>query len=91
MCRMNATCPICPCPPVCCCRGSPLIWTCPLQAELSAAFDEYRRTQFGGWPWPEDAPVFPRTQGRFAARGKDTPIELPPASSGAKGDGKTEL
>ena len=34
--------------------------------EISQAFDDYRRTQFGGWPWPNDAPVHAREQGRFA-------------------------
>jgi redox-sensitive bicupin YhaK (pirin superfamily) len=36
------------------------------QAELEQAFADYRRTQFGGWPWPENAPVHPRDAGRFA-------------------------
>lgn len=27
---------------------------------------DYQRTRFGGWPWPEDAMVFPREKGRFA-------------------------
>jgi len=36
------------------------------RAELEQAFDDYQRTKFGGWPFPEDAPVFPRTEGRFA-------------------------
>lgn len=36
------------------------------QAELAQAFDDYRRTRFGGWPHKEAAPVFPREQGRFA-------------------------
>jgi hypothetical protein len=35
-------------------------------AELQQAFDDYRRTQFGGWPFSENAPVFPRDAGRFA-------------------------
>ena len=37
-----------------------------IQAELTQAFADYRRTQFGGWPWKEDAVVFPREKGRFA-------------------------
>ena len=35
-------------------------------AELQQAFADYRRTQFGGWPWAADDPVHPRTEGRFA-------------------------
>jgi hypothetical protein len=36
------------------------------RAEIEKAFADYRRTQFGGWPWPSDDPVHPREQGRFA-------------------------
>jgi hypothetical protein len=36
------------------------------QSELEQAFADYRRTRFGGWPWPEDAPVHGRDAGRFA-------------------------
>jgi redox-sensitive bicupin YhaK (pirin superfamily) len=35
-------------------------------AELRQAFVDYQRTRFGGWPWDSDAPVHPRTEGRFA-------------------------
>jgi redox-sensitive bicupin YhaK (pirin superfamily) len=35
-------------------------------AEIQQAFLDYRRTQFGGWPWPSDDPVHPRDAGRFA-------------------------
>jgi len=34
--------------------------------ELQEAFDDYRRTGFGGWPWPSADPVHLRTDGRFA-------------------------
>jgi redox-sensitive bicupin YhaK (pirin superfamily) len=37
--------------------------------ELREAFDEYRRTGFGGWSWPSDAPVHPPERGRFAVHG----------------------
>lgn len=36
------------------------------EAEIRQAFADYRRTQFGGWPWPKNDPVHPRTEGRFA-------------------------
>ena len=34
--------------------------------EIRQAFADYQRTQFGGWPWPDTAPVHPRSRGRFA-------------------------
>jgi redox-sensitive bicupin YhaK (pirin superfamily) len=34
--------------------------------ELQQAFDDYRRTGFGGWPWHAPDPVHARTEGRFA-------------------------
>jgi redox-sensitive bicupin YhaK (pirin superfamily) len=34
--------------------------------ELMQAFEDYQRTQFGGWPWDTDDPVHPREAGRFA-------------------------
>ena len=37
------------------------------RAELEQAFADYRRTQFGGWPWPDPAPVHGATAGRFAS------------------------
>ena len=36
------------------------------QAEIQQAFLDYRRTGFGGWPWPSNGPVHAREQGRFA-------------------------
>jgi hypothetical protein len=36
------------------------------QAEIHQAFADYRRTEFGGWPWGSNDPVHPREAGRFA-------------------------
>jgi len=46
------------------------------RSEIQQAFADYQRTGFGGWPWPSDEPVFPRTEGRFA-RHADGRIERP--------------
>ncbi len=44
--------------------------------EIQQAFADYRRTEFGGWPWQSDDPVHPREQGRFA-RHADGRVERP--------------
>lgn len=36
------------------------------QDEIRQAYQDYRRTQFGGWPWPDNDPVHQRHKGRFA-------------------------
>jgi hypothetical protein len=36
------------------------------QAEIHQAFADYRRTEFGNWPWGRSDPVHPRDKGRFA-------------------------
>jgi redox-sensitive bicupin YhaK (pirin superfamily) len=51
-------------------------------AEVEQAFADYRRTRFGGWPWPKSDPVHERTAGRFA-RHPDGRLDRPlaPAAS----------
>lgn len=44
--------------------------------DIQQAYAEYRRTQFGGWPWQSDEPVHPREEGRFA-RHPDGRLERP--------------
>ena len=34
--------------------------------EIQQAFEDYQRTEFGGWPWNSNAPVHKKTEGRFA-------------------------
>ena len=36
--------------------------------EIEAAFADYRRTGFGGWPWPSDDPVHGMEKRRFEAK-----------------------
>lgn len=44
--------------------------------EIIQAFSDYQRTEFGGWPHADDAPVHPRDQTRFA-RYNDGRTDLP--------------
>lgn len=49
--------------------------------QLQQAVSDYRRTQFGGWPWTRPDPVHSRTDGRFAlhADGKVEQRDLQPS------------
>lgn len=46
------------------------------RTEIVQAIEDYQRTGFGGWPWPEDDPVHARDRGRFARHG-DGRVEEP--------------
>jgi redox-sensitive bicupin YhaK (pirin superfamily) len=46
------------------------------RGEIQQAFQDYQRTQFGGWPFSRQDPVHAREQGRFA-RHADGRIERP--------------
>jgi hypothetical protein len=45
--------------------------------EIQQAYDDYRRTRFGGWPWNRSDPVHPASQGRFARYHDGTVEEKP--------------
>jgi len=36
------------------------------ETEIRDAFEEYRKTQFGGWPWPKEEFAHDKNKGRFA-------------------------
>jgi len=36
------------------------------EKEISEAFSDYQKTQFGGWPWDRLDPIHERSTGRFA-------------------------
>jgi quercetin 2,3-dioxygenase len=46
------------------------------EQELSQAYADFSRTRFGGWSWPDSAPVHGVAQGRFAKHA-DGRLEVP--------------
>jgi redox-sensitive bicupin YhaK (pirin superfamily) len=55
------------------------------QAEIVQTFNDYQRTQFGGWPWSDQAPVHGAEAARFA-RHPDGRTEAPAAAASAAHD-----
>lgn len=51
------------------------------EQELRQAFEDYRRTQFGGWPWSDPAPVHGDGDDRFARHADGRTERLPPQES----------
>ena len=51
--------------------------------EIAQAVADYRRTAFGGWPWPTIEPIHDRDQGRFAihADGRREERDLAPLAT----------
>ena len=53
------------------------------QQEIMQAMQDYRRTQFGGWPWKDNDPVHGAENRRFARYPGATEDDLPPATAAA--------
>ena len=53
------------------------------RAELDQAFADYRRTAFGGWPWPDPAPVHGASPQRFATHADGRTETQPIAGAGS--------
>ena len=54
--------------------------------QLQQAIADYRRTQFGGWPWPSASHVHARSEGRFAmhADGRVERRDMQPVAADAE-------
>lgn len=44
------------------------------QAEIEEAFNDFRKTEFGGWPWPKNEYAHPKGKGRFALHADGTEV-----------------
>ena len=53
------------------------------QQEIMQAMQDYRRTQFGGWPWKDNDPVHGAENRRFARYPGATEDDLPPLAATA--------
>lgn len=47
------------------------------EEQIRQAILDYRRTQFGGWPWPNEAPTHGREEGRFARHADGKKVRPP--------------
>jgi redox-sensitive bicupin YhaK (pirin superfamily) len=50
------------------------------RAEIEQTMQDFRKTRFGGWPWPTQAPVHSRTSPRFV-RHPDGSVDTPPLAN----------
>ena len=48
--------------------------------EVIQAYNDFERTEFGGWPWKESAPSIPNTEGRFSMNNHGQEKTFPPTA-----------